>query len=566
MGNDVSSPMRVREWMSSGSFKQYMLDYVEFFKTPQGEKAAQSLKVPSVFEAWASAANRTEQLTGAFSFSLAKDGQGLPLHAHGDAWNQLLVGKKLWTLYKPSLMPRGGANPGLSHKKWLAKFRSKDWSNIEAHHKTGPNWNGYSVLQEAGDVLYIPEGWLHGAVSIGETVAVGQQMLSTYGTPFNKLMRAQLALADENVTHALELVHEAAEANPRDFYALIMLAEVAPAAGEWDQIPNVLDDLININPEHPMSHMIRVELFSQEGWEGDVLSMASDSIAKLNELYAGEEEGSPRLANVAQLTELLKEQTARNDHGAKQSVSQNTNAQQDLDIPSESESIEDRPGMNMMEEAKSMGDESKNTLEGTEGEGGHKKPVNEADGQMNEQLSTAQAAAQSALEKAEQKKRTADAAVAAAEEEAEKEMQRVLEDAMRKKRAAQEAAARVAAEAAADVERARAEIESKKRDGKAAASINVADASGDAQRVRGAEAAAAYVASARARSEAVEEMRHARKAEVAVRDTWHAALHGHMLRRMDGSLSCAAAAAAALHVELHATLLQNTMAAYVRGN
>ena len=49
MGNDVSSPMRVREWMSSGSFKQYTLDYVEFFKTPQGEKAAQSLKVPSVF-------------------------------------------------------------------------------------------------------------------------------------------------------------------------------------------------------------------------------------------------------------------------------------------------------------------------------------------------------------------------------------------------------------------------------------------------------------------------------------------------------------------------------------
>ena len=42
--------------------------------------------------------------------------------------------------------------------------------------------DAYEVVQEAGDVLYVPEGWLRGDVSIGETV-----LLPEYGASMIKL-------------------------------------------------------------------------------------------------------------------------------------------------------------------------------------------------------------------------------------------------------------------------------------------------------------------------------------------------------------------------------------------
>ena len=105
--------------------------------------------------------------------SIGGDGASLNFHAHGAAWLLLVHGKKQWYL----------APPGLLTEEELAdsaEMRELDRSRLRAR-RAFQSARPASVdrlevcVQHAGELLYIPEGWQHATVNIGEAVAVGEQ-------------------------------------------------------------------------------------------------------------------------------------------------------------------------------------------------------------------------------------------------------------------------------------------------------------------------------------------------------------------------------------------------------
>jgi len=100
-------------------------------------------------------------------FGIGPSGSGLSFHYHQEAWNQLALGGKHWMLYEPGSMPQPeGECPGEVHLDWLTKVWPKLKGTPRAPHE---------CVQRPGDVLYLPEGWWHATLNLGDTIAVSCQ-------------------------------------------------------------------------------------------------------------------------------------------------------------------------------------------------------------------------------------------------------------------------------------------------------------------------------------------------------------------------------------------------------
>eukprot|EP00928_Gymnodinium_smaydae_P065804 TRINITY_DN48896_c0_g1_i1.p1 TRINITY_DN48896_c0_g1~~TRINITY_DN48896_c0_g1_i1.p1 ORF type:complete len:391 (-),score=53.63 TRINITY_DN48896_c0_g1_i1:220-1392(-) len=96
--------------------------------------------------------------------SLGPSSQGVPLHAHGGAWQALVHGKKLWGFLPPDKHPL--SRIGMTVKDILKEMTEVDWSG-----KAPPLF----CLQEPGEVLVLPHHWKHATMNIGETISIGAQ-------------------------------------------------------------------------------------------------------------------------------------------------------------------------------------------------------------------------------------------------------------------------------------------------------------------------------------------------------------------------------------------------------
>merc|ERR1711871_1636558 len=168
----------VAEWFNDSPFSTHLYDFGPVWALKDARAVQDSLEVPDYFNSWSKGPDaRTRLLPGKFTFSMGKDEHGFHLHTHGDAWSQLLVGKKLWTFMPPNTPVKDGVNLQKSHRRWMDA--SAAWR------QDGESAEVYEVVQNVGDVVYIPEGWQHGVLHLGETVAIGQQRSSTPGTSYN---------------------------------------------------------------------------------------------------------------------------------------------------------------------------------------------------------------------------------------------------------------------------------------------------------------------------------------------------------------------------------------------
>ncbi|XP_019639655.1 PREDICTED: F-box protein At1g78280-like [Branchiostoma belcheri] len=96
----------------------------------------------------------------AFRLFLGRSGPGLSWHAHGQAWNGVVFGAKRWFMSAPDRPPLGGISfKQLDRMKYVQPYVSAAWRALEC-------------LQQAGDVVYIPESFHHAVVNIGHTVAM----------------------------------------------------------------------------------------------------------------------------------------------------------------------------------------------------------------------------------------------------------------------------------------------------------------------------------------------------------------------------------------------------------
>lgn len=112
------------------------------------------------------------------AISIGSDLQGLTFHHHREAWNVVIFGTKRWILW--------------DHARWknndTLQFRTtRDWTN-DGMHVSGAEWirrlypepertyeirhHGHDCVQHAGQMMFVPRGWMHMVVNIGDTVSV----------------------------------------------------------------------------------------------------------------------------------------------------------------------------------------------------------------------------------------------------------------------------------------------------------------------------------------------------------------------------------------------------------
>merc|ERR1712196_709629 len=105
-------------------------------------------------------------------FALGKDGQGIPFHSHHDSFAMQCYGIKRWAVYGLGQMTPTTWVVNENFARWLQKRRGGDLFKP-------PTWE---CIQKPGDLYYVPEGFWHATMSIGDSVAIVGQA-SEYHRP-----------------------------------------------------------------------------------------------------------------------------------------------------------------------------------------------------------------------------------------------------------------------------------------------------------------------------------------------------------------------------------------------
>lgn len=98
-------------------------------------------------------------------FFLGASGSGVVFHKHADTWNGVVFGNKRWFLYPISKTPPGGVYHGYTLLDWVERV----YPNLEDKDKP------LECVQRGGEILYLPEGYYHATLNLGDTIAVALQ-------------------------------------------------------------------------------------------------------------------------------------------------------------------------------------------------------------------------------------------------------------------------------------------------------------------------------------------------------------------------------------------------------
>lgn len=98
-------------------------------------------------------------------FYVGPAGSGAPVHVHDDAINTLVYGRKRWVLVPPHDAGFTRIHPG----EWFEKVLP-DMLEIGT---------AQECIQEAGDAIYVPEGWGHGIQNLAESVGYARRFTHT---------------------------------------------------------------------------------------------------------------------------------------------------------------------------------------------------------------------------------------------------------------------------------------------------------------------------------------------------------------------------------------------------
>mmetsp|Transcript_12117 Transcript_12117/g.29588 ORF Transcript_12117/g.29588 Transcript_12117/m.29588 type:complete len:337 (-) Transcript_12117:159-1169(-) len=112
------------------------------------------------------------------ALTIGRDLQGLTFHRHNAAWNVVVFGSKRWILYdvkriqgknntRLKRMTRDVDKPiQLTTPEWIRKLYHRNDRMYEIRN------HGHDCVQRAGEMIYVPKGWAHMVINIGDTVAV----------------------------------------------------------------------------------------------------------------------------------------------------------------------------------------------------------------------------------------------------------------------------------------------------------------------------------------------------------------------------------------------------------
>jgi len=104
---------------------------------------------------------------------------GSPLHQdphRTSAWNALIQGRKRWTLWPPDVIPPG-VDKELIDTEYYASPDVMKWF-VEVYPKVNQQNRPLEIIQEAGEIIFVPSGWWHQVLNLTDTVAVTQNFCS----------------------------------------------------------------------------------------------------------------------------------------------------------------------------------------------------------------------------------------------------------------------------------------------------------------------------------------------------------------------------------------------------
>lgn len=199
--------------------------------------------------------------------SVGPSRSGLSSHTHGDTWLAVAHGAKRWLVAAPgstlvSSQAMGKLHP-LAPSRFLFSLADKEIDHVEG------------CLQRAGDVVYVPAGWKHATLNVGETVGFGEQQVHL----------------------ALDRYHQSVEAledSPRDVEALhgagVAAAHIGIESRDESKLREAADFLRRAVAERPLQPDISILLGEVLASLGDMRSalLAVDSCHQLYESYRTE--------------------------------------------------------------------------------------------------------------------------------------------------------------------------------------------------------------------------------------------------------------------------------------
>ena len=112
---------------------------------------------------------------------------GSPLHQdphRTSAWNALICGKKRWTLYLPNVIPPGVDEDLIDTEYYASPDVMKWFINIYPHITNDINKKPIQVIQEPGDIIFVPSGWWHQVLNLEPSVAVTQNYCNSQNFKF----------------------------------------------------------------------------------------------------------------------------------------------------------------------------------------------------------------------------------------------------------------------------------------------------------------------------------------------------------------------------------------------
>lgn len=128
----------------------YVFDADFFRRVPE---AAADIKIPKPFE---------NSSKGAMQFMAGPPGAGAPVHFHKSAWNACVFGRKQWAFFPPNISFMSSQPVD----RWWSAAPHDEWAAAGVR----------IVVQNVGDVVYVPSGWGHAVRNLESSAAIAVEI------------------------------------------------------------------------------------------------------------------------------------------------------------------------------------------------------------------------------------------------------------------------------------------------------------------------------------------------------------------------------------------------------
>ncbi|KAL5013202.1 hypothetical protein ScPMuIL_007472 [Solemya velum] len=217
-------------------------------------------------------------------FMLGGPGSGVAFHSHGDGWNAVVYGKKRWFIYPREKTPPGGVPAGYSQKDWIRKIYptlSDDEKPLEC-------------IQEAGDILYLPEGFYHATINLADTLGISihdtvpteeSQVLFSKDTGLDKRLQESKPQERYGITkQRKENIDQLLLLHPWNTEALLRAGRIYHDSGMYNESIRFLRDAIDRDPQFLMAQLHLAIIYNQHG-ESELAEELFKRILNLNHYF-----------------------------------------------------------------------------------------------------------------------------------------------------------------------------------------------------------------------------------------------------------------------------------------